>query len=340
MSKSTQKIEPAPISPNFDVDNTNRWPKDGITPPPPNVANLITLAVEEGYQLNHPAPNINIKNFQGRWYILFTDFPMWLDSTGTKPNPTKWHPIFNYGVRDTCCNEGCCCCCSGEKGNANGFEDVVMFHPTPESTEYNAIRGYDVPDKNDNTKFKWYGNFPFPFNYMITSNWEFIHAKFHLDKNDPTQVNNPHPDDWAIVKFSETCCTKAGYDIICRTQNPSPTTVQEMIKAQTDFNGSIPRLVSLYQHKEVKDVPIATNCSGTCCSRPDPLDPPCCLCSCGRYKPFKYYNRTDPNRPPPQTTPPTLTTTDTKDPLETNQIYDHNQDNDVDVELQTVSPIE
>lgn len=120
----------------------------------------------------------SLELLKGRWYIHLTNFPMWLK--GDRTNPT-----FNYSIQ--------------EKNNILGLKDEVLFLKKGKQT---AIRGFDTPLNQENTKFEWRGN---GWMKILKSRWEVLYAN----------------EEWAIIFFEKTLFTPKGYDVIARNETLS-----------------------------------------------------------------------------------------------------------------------
>lgn len=92
--------------------------------------------------------NIELKDIVGKWYIHFTNFPMWLK--GNKKSPT-----FNYQII--------------EKKGIKKLKDMVSY---TENNKEKTIKGVDTILNKKNTAFEWRGN---GLLYFFKSKWEICH---------------------------------------------------------------------------------------------------------------------------------------------------------------------
>jgi len=91
----------------------------------------------------------SLKDLEGKWYIVFTNFPMWLK--GDKKQPT-----FNYKILD------------------NRLLDEVKYI---KNGREKTITGYDTPENTENSKFTWCGK---GLLGLLSSKWEI--KKVSADK--------------------------------------------------------------------------------------------------------------------------------------------------------------
>lgn len=89
-------------------------------------------------------PILPLSDLAGRWHIVASNFPMWLD--GKRQRPT-----FNYTVR------------------GGGLEDVVEFEREGHTKR---IAGFDRPDDASNRAFTWRGR---GLLYLFASRWRVLH---------------------------------------------------------------------------------------------------------------------------------------------------------------------
>jgi len=73
------------------------------------------------------------------------------------------------------------------------------------------IKGIDKPTNNFNTAFVWRGK---GMLHLLKSKWTVL----HFDKQ----------QQWAIIYFEKTLFTPAGYDVISRNEQLSPSLAQEV----------------------------------------------------------------------------------------------------------------
>ena len=84
---------------------------------------------------------------EGRWYIIYSNFPMWLK--GNKINPS-----LNYTVTTN--------------GKTEGLLDKVVFY---KKEKEKSITGFDTPSEN-NTRFIWKGK---GITSALKSKWEIVY---------------------------------------------------------------------------------------------------------------------------------------------------------------------
>lgn len=97
--------------------------------------------------------NLDLMDLSGKWYIIQTNFPMWLK--GNKTNPT-----FNYTFQI-------------RKHQAILLDEVIYTKKGKEK----KITGYDKPDDLTNTLFTWRGK---GILKLLKSKWKIL----YLDKAD------------------------------------------------------------------------------------------------------------------------------------------------------------
>ena len=93
---------------------------------------------------------IELQELAGVWYIIKTNFPMWLKGDRT-------NPVFDYS--------------KGEKNGKTGLVDHVRFE---KNGKKKSIDGFDFPQNANNTKFIWRGAGWLSF---VTSRWEIIELR-------------------------------------------------------------------------------------------------------------------------------------------------------------------
>ena len=93
-------------------------------------------------------PQISLQDLSGKWYILQSNFPMWLK--GDKTMPT-----FNYELVE-------------KKGKQALFDQVKYLKNGKEK----SIIGYDIPLDQQNVKFVWRGK---GILGMLKSKWEIVY---------------------------------------------------------------------------------------------------------------------------------------------------------------------
>ena len=91
---------------------------------------------------------MNLEQLEGKWYIQYTNFPMWLKGD-------KKDPYFNYSV--------------GIKNGKPGLKDKVGFY---KNGKYKSIKGFDYPLNSENTYFKWKGS---GWLFFVKSLWRIEH---------------------------------------------------------------------------------------------------------------------------------------------------------------------
>ena len=93
---------------------------------------------------------IKLEDIEGKWYIQFTNFPMWLKGD-------KKSPAIKYQI--------------DKKWGRVGLTDKVTYY---KNGKFKRILGFDFPQNAENTKMKWRGN---GWLLPITSKWEISHLK-------------------------------------------------------------------------------------------------------------------------------------------------------------------
>lgn len=93
---------------------------------------------------------INLQALEGKWYIILSNFPMWLK--GDKTNPT-----FNYK--------------QAERDGVLGLIDEVKY---TQNGRQKSINGFDKPLNNENTAFEWRGN---GLLSLLSSKWGILHIE-------------------------------------------------------------------------------------------------------------------------------------------------------------------
>ena len=91
---------------------------------------------------------INLKNLEGKWYIILSNFPMWLK--GDKTNTT-----FNYKI--------------STKDGMKGLTDEVIY---TQNRRQKSIKGFDIPLNELNNSFKWRG---YGLLSLLSSKWQILH---------------------------------------------------------------------------------------------------------------------------------------------------------------------
>lgn len=127
---------------------------------------------------------------EGKWYVVATNFPMWLDAKNTDPN-------FNYtNFR--------------EKKGKLVFDDCVMYS---KSKKPKQIKGTDKQKKSDELKFAWRGK---GFLALFKSNWRVIAS----DKE----------GRWIAIYSTKTLVSPEGVDIIARKKSLSDSEIKGIIE--------------------------------------------------------------------------------------------------------------
>ena len=91
---------------------------------------------------------INLQALEGKWYIILSNFPMWLK--GDKTNPT-----FNYT--------------QAEREGILGLIDEVKY---TQNGRQKSINGFDKPLNTENTSFEWRGN---GLLSLLSSKWQILY---------------------------------------------------------------------------------------------------------------------------------------------------------------------
>jgi lipocalin len=91
---------------------------------------------------------INLQTLEGKWYIILTNFPMWLKGD-------KKYPNFNYKIT--------------EKENVMGLKDEVKY---TQNDRTKSINGFDKPLNIENTSFEWRGN---GLLSLLSSKWQILY---------------------------------------------------------------------------------------------------------------------------------------------------------------------
>jgi len=96
--------------------------------------------------MNCFAQPLALSDLEGKWYILQTDFPMWLSGKRTAPT-------FNYQLLD----------------GKQVLQDKVLFM---KNNKEKSIQGVDYPANSDNTAFVWRGK---GLLRLLKSKWEIVY---------------------------------------------------------------------------------------------------------------------------------------------------------------------
>lgn len=96
--------------------------------------------------------SIALNDLAGKWYIHFSNFPMWLKGDKLSPN-------FEYTIT--------------QKNDVIGLIDVVSY---TQKGRVKTIRGFDRVLRADNSEFQWRGA---GWMFFLTSQWSVI----YMDKS-------------------------------------------------------------------------------------------------------------------------------------------------------------
>lgn len=92
---------------------------------------------------------LNLSSLEGKWFIIMTNFPMWLKGD-------RYIPSFNYKV--------------GKKGGEIGLFDQVKFI---KNKKERTIKGFDSVLDSSGHKFEWRG---FGILALFKSRWEVVYV--------------------------------------------------------------------------------------------------------------------------------------------------------------------
>lgn len=92
--------------------------------------------------------SIGLRNLEGKWHIILSNFPMWLK--GDKINPT-----FNYKI--------------AERSGVIGLTDEVKY---TQNGKIKSINGFDKPLDVEYTSFEWRGN---GILSLLSSKWQVLY---------------------------------------------------------------------------------------------------------------------------------------------------------------------
>lgn len=127
---------------------------------------------------------------EGKWYVVATNFPMWLDKKNTDPN-------FNYtNFR--------------EKKGRLIFDDCVMYY---KNKSPKAIKGKDQQKHSDELKFSWRGK---GLLALFKSNWRVIAS----DKE----------GRWIVIYSTKTLVSPEGVDVIARKKDVPERELRSIIE--------------------------------------------------------------------------------------------------------------
>ncbi len=96
----------------------------------------------------------------------------------------KTQPTFNYTIQ--------------KRGDTEGLKDVVEYL---KKGKKRRIVGFDKPQNTSNTQFVWRGK---GLLFLLKSEWQLLYI-------DPTHT-------WAVIGFTKTLFTPAGYDVISKNK--------------------------------------------------------------------------------------------------------------------------
>lgn len=126
---------------------------------------------------------------EGKWYVVATNFPMWLDAKNTDPN-------FNYtNFR--------------EKNGKLIFDDCVMYS---KNKKQKRIKGKDKQKQPDELKFAWRGK---GLLALFKSNWRVIASD--------------REGRWIVIYSTKTLVSPEGVDVIARKKNLSERELNDII---------------------------------------------------------------------------------------------------------------
>jgi len=148
---------------------------------------FVTVVLSNGQ--NDPKFKYSKALLEGKWYVVATNFPMWLKSENADPN-------FNYtNFR--------------EKNSKLIFDDCVIYskNKTPKK-----IKGKDKQKRADELKFSWRGK---GLLALFKSNWRVIAS----DKE----------GRWIAIYSTRTLVSPEGVDIIARKKNLSESEIKGII---------------------------------------------------------------------------------------------------------------
>ncbi len=126
---------------------------------------------------------------EGKWFVVATNFPMWLEAKNTEPN-------FNYtNFR--------------EKKGKLVFDDCVLYSKNKSPKK---IKGKDKQKNNEELKFSWRGK---GLLALFKSNWRVIAS----DKE----------GRWIAIYSTKTLVSPEGVDIIARKKDLSEHEIKAII---------------------------------------------------------------------------------------------------------------
>lgn len=131
----------------------------------------------------------SISLLEGKWFVVATNFPMWLESKNTNPN-------FNYTNFK-------------EKNGKLIFDDCVMYSKNKSPKK---IKGKDKQKNSDELKFFWRGN---GLLGLFKSKWKVIASD--------------NEGRWIAIYSSRTLVSPEGVDIVARNKNLSESEIKGII---------------------------------------------------------------------------------------------------------------
>lgn len=138
---------------------------------------------------NDPKYKYSRSLLEGKWYVVATNFPMWLDTKNRNPN-------FNYTS-------------FREKNGKLVFDDCVMYSNNKSPRQ---IKGKDKQKKADELKFIWRGK---GLLTLFKSNWKVI--------------ANDKEGRWIVIYSTKTLVSPEGIDIIARNKNITESEIKGII---------------------------------------------------------------------------------------------------------------
>ncbi len=130
-----------------------------------------------------------LNDLRGEWYVLFSNFPMWLKGN-------KLFPRFNYDIEIN--------------NKLIGLRDEVRY---VQDNKPKQLVGFDKPLDETNEKFEWRGK---GLHWLIRSRWQIMHY-------DMQEM------EWMVISFERTLFTPAGIDIISRSPMLPPKVIAEIM---------------------------------------------------------------------------------------------------------------
>ena len=91
---------------------------------------------------------VKLEDLEGKWYVQYTNFPMWLKEENKDP-------FFKYYI--------------DKKNGKVGLRDTVGYY---KDGDFKDIKGFDFPQNPENTKMKWKGS---GWLFLARSYWEIKH---------------------------------------------------------------------------------------------------------------------------------------------------------------------